>query len=168
MSKTAHRTKSRLSKHNDLKYLNPSFLLPRIALKDAGQMEDALSTMVLPAKICTDQVKDKFCPISRPQVGTSLSGSTMSSTVQARLEKRTSQESTCSEKTVQKKRLTDNRKDKNRKMKEICFDHFKKIKEKETEHLEHFTAEPVRDDVLEKTTSYQEVITTPIIHPQEE
>ena len=63
-------------------------------------MEDALSTVVLPAKIFTDQVEDEFCPITCPQMSTSLSGSTMSSTVQARSEKGTSQESTCSEKTV--------------------------------------------------------------------
>ena len=34
--------------------------------------------------------------------------------------------------------------------------------------LEHFTAEPVRDEILEETMSYQKVITTPAIHPQEE
>ena len=34
--------------------------------------------------------------------------------------------------------------------------------------LKHFTAEPVRDEILEDTTSYQEVITTPAIYPQEE
>ena len=34
--------------------------------------------------------------------------------------------------------------------------------------LEHFTAEPVRDEIVEDTTSYQEVIKTPAIHPQEE
>ena len=28
-------------------------------------MEDALSTVVLPAKIFTDQVEDEFCPITR-------------------------------------------------------------------------------------------------------
>ena len=44
-------------------------------------MEDELSTVVLPANIFTDQIEDEFCPITRPQVGTSLSGSTMSSTV---------------------------------------------------------------------------------------
>ena len=47
----AHCTKLRLAKHN------PSFLLPRISLKDAGQMEDALCTVLLPAKIFTDQVE---------------------------------------------------------------------------------------------------------------
>ena len=30
-------------------------------------MEDALSTVVLPAKIFTDQVEDEFCSITRPQ-----------------------------------------------------------------------------------------------------
>ena len=64
-------------------------------------MEDPSSTVVLPTNIFTDQVEDEFCPITRPQVGTSLSGSTMSSTVQARAEKRMSQESPCSEKTVE-------------------------------------------------------------------
>ena len=29
-------------------------------------MEDALSAVVLPAKIFTDQVEDKFCPITHP------------------------------------------------------------------------------------------------------
>ena len=33
---------------------------------------------------------------------------------------------------------------------------------------EHFTAEPVRDEILEETTSFQEVMTTPAINPQEE
>ena len=64
-------------------------------------MEDALSTVVLPARILTDQVEDEFCSITRPQVGTSLSGSTMSSTTQATSEKSTAQISTYSEKTVQ-------------------------------------------------------------------
>ena len=96
----AHCTKLSLAKCNGVKDLNPNFFLPRILLKDAGQMEDALSTVVLSAKVFTDQVKDEFCPTTHPQVGTSLSGSTMSSTVQARPEKKTSQESTCSEKTV--------------------------------------------------------------------
>ena len=53
----AHRTKLRLAKRNGMKDLNPSFFLQRILLKDAGQMEDALSTVVLPAKIFTDQVE---------------------------------------------------------------------------------------------------------------
>ena len=64
-------------------------------------MEDALSTVVLPARIFTDRVEDEFCSITHPQVGTSLSGSTMSSTTQARSEKSTAQISTYSEKTVQ-------------------------------------------------------------------
>ena len=34
--------------------------------------------------------------------------------------------------------------------------------------LEHFTEEPVRDEIVEGTKSYQEVITTPAIHLQEE
>ena len=34
--------------------------------------------------------------------------------------------------------------------------------------LEIFTAEPVRGEMLKDTTSYQEVITTPAIHSQEE
>ena len=33
--------------------------------------------------------------------------------------------------------------------------------------LEHLTAEPVRDEVLEETTSQQEVIMKPAIYPQE-
>ena len=53
----AHCTKLRLAKPNGLKDLNPSFFLLRMLLKDAGQMEDALSTVVLPAKIFTDQVE---------------------------------------------------------------------------------------------------------------
>ena len=56
----AHRTKLRLAKKNGSKDLIPSFVLPRISLKDAGQMENALSTVVLPAKIFTNQVEDKF------------------------------------------------------------------------------------------------------------
>ena len=90
----AHCTKLRLAKCKCMKDLNPSFFLPRIALKDAGQMEDVLSTAELSAKIFTDQVEEEFCPITRPQVGTSLSGSIMSST---------SQESPCSEKTGRRK-----------------------------------------------------------------
>ena len=97
----AHRTKLRLAKRNGSKEINPIFVLMRISVKDSGQMEDTLSTVVLSAKIFTDQIEDEFCPITRPQVGTNLSGSTMSSTVQARSEKSTSQKSTCSEKTVQ-------------------------------------------------------------------
>ena len=34
--------------------------------------------------------------------------------------------------------------------------------------LEHFPAEPVRDEILEETMSYQKVITTPTIHLQKE
>ena len=64
-------------------------------------MEDALSTVVLPARIFTDHVEDEFCSITRPQVGTSLSGLTMTSTTQARSEKSMAQISTYSEKTVQ-------------------------------------------------------------------
>ena len=43
-------------------------------------------------------VENEFCFITPPQVGTSLSGSTISSTVQARLEKKTPQGSVFSEK----------------------------------------------------------------------
>ena len=50
----AHRTKLRLAKRNGIKDINPSFVLPRISLKGAGQMEDALSTVILSAKIFTD------------------------------------------------------------------------------------------------------------------
>ena len=97
----AHLTKLRLAKQNGSKDINPRFFLPRISLKDTGQVEDALGTVLLLAKNFTDQIEDEFCPITRPQVATSLSGSTMSSTVQARSQKSTSQKSTCSEKTVQ-------------------------------------------------------------------
>ena len=93
--------KLRLAKQHRENDVNPSFFLPRILSKDAEQLEDALSTVVLPAKVFTDKVKDEFCPITCPQVGTSLSGSTMSSTVQAKSEKSRSQESTCSEETIQ-------------------------------------------------------------------
>ena len=89
--------KLRLAKQHRENDVNPSFFLPRILSKDAEQLEDALSTVVLPAKVFTDKVKDEFCPITCPQVGTSLSGSTMSSTVQAKSEKSMSQECTCLE-----------------------------------------------------------------------
>ena len=97
----AHLTKLRLAKRNGSKDINPSFILPRISLKDAVKMEDALSTVVLTARIFTDRVEDEFCSITHPQVGTSLSGSTMSSTTQARSEKSMAQISTYSEKAVQ-------------------------------------------------------------------
>ena len=90
----AHRTKLRLAKRDGIKDINPSFFLPRISIKEAAQMEDALSTVVLPARIFTDRVEDEFCSITRPQVGTCLSGSTGSSTTQARSEKSVSQRST--------------------------------------------------------------------------
>ena len=45
----AHRTKLRLAKQNGSKDLSPSFVLPRISLKDAVQMEDASRKVVLPA-----------------------------------------------------------------------------------------------------------------------
>ena len=61
----AHRTKLRLAKQNGSKEINPSFILP--TLKDAVQMEDALITVVLPAKNFTDQIEDEFCSITRPQ-----------------------------------------------------------------------------------------------------
>ena len=57
--------------------------------------------MVLPAKIFNDQVEDEFCSIKHPQGGKSLSGSTGSSTTQARSEKSMSQKSTYPEETVQ-------------------------------------------------------------------
>ena len=88
-------------------------------------MEDALSTVVLAVNIFTDQIEDEFCPITRPQVGTSLSGSTMSSTTQARSEKSTSQRSTYSEKTVQNQLKLN----------------------------PHQGEEPVRDEILEETMS---------------
>ena len=90
---TAHWTKLRLAKHDGIKDINPSFFLPRISIKEAKQMEDALSTMVLPAKMFNDEVEDEFCSITRPQGGKSLSGSTGSSTTQARSEKSVSQKS---------------------------------------------------------------------------
>ena len=40
----AHSTKLRLAKRNGSKDINPSFILPRISLKDAVQIKDALST----------------------------------------------------------------------------------------------------------------------------
>ena len=136
-------------------------------------MEDALSTVVLPAKKLADQIEDEFCPITRPQVGTSLSGSTMSSTVQARLEKSTSQKSTCSEKTVQDqlKMNPQQEEEKSSEDKEM----FQSFQEEQREgnrtpeelFLEHFTAEPVRDEVLEETMSDQIVIMTPASHLQE-
>ena len=58
-----------------------------------------MSTVVLHANIFTDQVEDKFCPSTCPQVGTSLSGSTISSSVQTGLEKKTPQGTVYSEKT---------------------------------------------------------------------
>ena len=75
------------------------FFLPRIASKDIGQIEGALSTLMLPAKVVTEKVEEKFCSIPGPHLGTSLSGSMISSTVQARLEKRMPQESMYSERT---------------------------------------------------------------------
>ena len=145
---------------------NPIFFLPRISLKDVGQIEDALSTVVLPAKICTDQVEDKFCPITCPQVSISLSGSTMSSTVQARSEKSRSQESTCSEKTVQDQlKINPQREEEKLSDGGEMFQSFQEDQREgnrtpEKLFLEHFTAEIVRDKILEDTTSYQEVITT--------
>ena len=131
-------------------------------------------TVVLPANIFTDQVEDEFCPITRPQVGTSLSGSTMSSTIQARSEKSTSQKSTYSEKTVQNQ-LKMNPQQEEEKSSEDG-ERFQSSQEEQREgnrtpeelFLEHFTAEPVRDEVLEETMSDQIVITTPASHPQEE
>ena len=49
------------------KDINPSFFLPRISKKEGLQMEDALSTVILPARVFNDQVEDKFCSITRPQ-----------------------------------------------------------------------------------------------------
>ena len=46
----AHHTKLWLAKCNGMKDINPSFFLPRISLKNAGPMENALSTVVLSAK----------------------------------------------------------------------------------------------------------------------
>ena len=127
-------SKLRLAKHNSVK----EFFLPRIALKDAGQMEDALSTVVLPAKKFSDQVEDEFCTINRPQVGTSLSGSTISSTVEARLEKRTSQESTCSEKTVQNQMMVNPQQEEEKSSDDgDMFQSFQEYKEKEIEHLKN-------------------------------
>ena len=58
------------------KDLNHSFFLPRISSKDAVQLEDALSTVVLPAKVFKDEIEDEFygefSPQTRPQGGTSL------------------------------------------------------------------------------------------------
>ena len=80
---TGHRTKLRLAKPEGKKDMNPSFFLPRISKKEGLQMEDDLSTVMLPAKVFNDRVEDKFCSITRPQVGRSLSGSTGSSTTLA-------------------------------------------------------------------------------------
>ena len=59
----AHPTKLRLAKQNGSKDINPSFILQRISSKDAVQMKDALSTVVLPAKYFTDQIEEEFCSI---------------------------------------------------------------------------------------------------------
>ena len=56
----AHRTKLRLAKRQGEKDLNPSFFLPRITSKDAVQLEDALSTVVLPAKFYKDKIEGEF------------------------------------------------------------------------------------------------------------
>ena len=56
-------------------------------------------------------------------------------------------------------------------MEKKCFSRFKKIKKgqktPEELFLEHFTAEPVRDEVLEETTSDQLVTPTPACLLQE-
>ena len=98
----------------------------------------------------------------------------MSSTVQARSEKRTSQESTCLEKTVQDQleinpQLEEEKSSDDGEMfQSFLEDQGEGNRTPEELFLEHFTAEPVRDEILENTTSYQEVITTPDIHQQEE
>ena len=91
-------------------------------------MKDALSTVVV----------DEFCLITCSQMGTSLSGSTMSSTVQARSEKRMSQESTCSEKIVQNQRMVNPQQEEEKSSDDRhIFNHFEKIKEKVTELLKN-------------------------------
>ena len=175
---TAHRTKLRLAKHEGKKDINPSFFLPRLSRKEGQQMEDALSTVVLPAKIFTDRVEDEFCSITRPQGGKSLSGSTGSRTTQARSEKSMSQKSTYPEETVQDQiEINPQQEEEERWLdgERVQLSQEEQREENKTPEemfLEHFTAEPVRDEVrdeiLEETMSDQIVMTTPASHPQED
>ena len=139
-----HWTQLRLAKRHGEKDLNPCFFLPRISSKDAEQLEDALSTVVLPAKVYTDKVEDEFCPISHPQGGTSLLGSTMSSTVQAKSEKSSLQKSIRSEEIIPDLKKINPQEEEDR---------FQSCQEEQREENktpkelfpEHFTAETVRD-----------------------
>ena len=119
-------------------------------------MEDALSTVMLPAKIFTDQVEDEFCSITRPQGGNSLSGSTGSNTTQAKSEKSVSQKSTYLEETVQEQlEINPQQEEEERWLdKERVQSSPEKQREKsrtpEELFLEHFTAEPGRDEVRDE------------------
>ena len=114
-----------------------------------------------------------MCPITRPQVGTSLSGSTTSSTVQARSEKSMSQKFTCSKKTEQDQLKINPQQEEEKSSDD--GEMFQSFQEEQREgnktpeelFLEHFTAEPVRDEILKDTMSYQKVLMTPAIQPQE-
>ena len=96
----------------------------------------------------------------------------MSSTVQARSEKRKAQQGfTCSEKTVQDQMETNPQQEAEKSS--VIGEIFQSFQGDQGEgnrtpeelFLEHFSAEPVRDEILEDTRIYQEVIVTPTIHP---
>ena len=171
---TAHRTKLRLAKRGGQKDINPSFFLPRISKKEGLQMEDALSTVILPARVF-DDVEDEFCSITRPQGGMSLSGSTGSSTAQARSEKSASQGSRDPEDTVQEQIEINPQQEEQERW--LDRERIQSSPEKQREEsktpeelfVEHFE-EPVevRDEILEEDISDQVVITTPASRPQED
>ena len=167
----AHRTKLRLSKREGEKDLNPSFFLPRITSKDAVQLEDALSTVVLPAKVYKDKIEDEFygefSPKTHPQGGTSLSGSTMSSRVQAKSRKSSSQKSVGSEKSVPELGKINPQREEER-FRSCPEEQREENKTPEELFQEHFTAEPVRDEILEEPISFQGAMNLPTVHPQEE
>ena len=164
-SYVAHRTKLRLARRNGSKDVNPSFILPRMSLKEAIQIEDALSTVTLPAKIFNDRVEDEF----HPQVGMSLSGG--SSTTRAGSDKSASQKSKHQEQDQLETNPQQEEEEKSLNKDQIQTSQGEQREENRTpEELfnEHFTAEPVRDEILEEMMSEQVVITTPASHPQED
>ena len=130
-------------------------------------MEDALSTIVLPARVFED-VEDEFCSITHPQGGMSLSGSTGSSTTQARSEKSASQKSMYPEETAQDQiEINPQQEEEERwlnreRVQSSPEEQREKSKTPEELFVEHFEeAVEVRNEILEEEISEQVVITTP-------
>ena len=91
----------------------------------------------------------------------------MSSTVQAKSRKSSSQKSVCSEEGIPELGKINPQRQEER-FQSCPEEQREENKTPEELFQEHFTAEPVRDEILEEPISFQGAMNTPTVHPQEE